>query len=91
MLHKIKKQILQGSQNGQGSLQKSLLQKSAYGFILLMGCAVLFACTAGKQQEVISQKLYPAVLRFHVLADSNEEEAQELKLLVRDEIGRAHV
>ena len=84
MLHKIKKQILQGSQNGQGSLQKSLLQKSAYGFILLMGCAVLFACTAGKQQEVISQKLYPAVLRFHVLADSNEEEAQELKLLVRD-------
>lgn len=35
----------------------------------------------------LQQQLAEKVLRFHVLANSNEEEDQALKLMVRDEIG----
>lgn len=39
------------------------------------------------RQVLIQQQLAEKVLRFHVLANSNSEEDQALKLLVRDAIG----
>ena len=85
MLHTIQEYILLWKKRWQQEHTRNVwFQKSAYGIILLVGCALLFAGTAKRQQEVISQKLYPAVVRFHVLADSDEKEAQALKLIVRD-------
>lgn len=59
-------------------------QKGLYGSILMIGCGLLLLAGAGRQQTEINGKLQQAVLRFHVLADSDEPAAQEVKLLVRD-------
>lgn len=59
-------------------------QKRIYGCMLLAGCALLWLSSASRQQIKISEKLQHSVLRFHVLADSDEPAAQALKLVVRD-------
>ncbi len=58
-------------------MKKTLL----YMFTLLL-CALLMAALPVSGEE----KIYTSVVRLHVLANSDEEADQALKLLVRDEI-----
>ena len=59
-------------------------QKCFYGGILMIGCGLLLISSARHTQMEIQEKLESTVLRFHVLADSNEPVDQRLKREVRD-------
>ncbi|MBQ7935452.1 MAG: stage II sporulation protein R [Clostridia bacterium] len=48
---------------------------------LVLGCAFIYLFLTGESE---ASKVREQVVRFHVVADSNEEEAQTLKLKVRD-------
>lgn len=52
--------------------------------LAFLGCMVFLAFTADRQASAVSD----SVLRFHVVANSDDARDQELKLLVRDEIAR---
>lgn len=60
------------------------IHKALYGLGLISAYLLFFLAAAGKQEQVIQEKLRPEVLRFHVLAESDGARDQELKLLVRD-------
>lgn len=60
------------------------IHKALYGLGLIGAYLLFFLAAAGKQEQVIQEKLRPEVLRFHVLAESDGARDQELKLLVRD-------
>lgn len=53
--------------------------------VLILFVSVLYCAAAESQQQLLAGKL----IRLHVVADSNEPEAQELKLKIRDEVLRA--
>ncbi len=46
-----------------------------------------FTNVGSEQQDPLQQSIASKILRFHVLADSDSESDQELKLMVRDAIG----
>lgn len=53
-------------------------------FSLLVACILVFAW--GSSSEAISRDLSEGILRLHILANSNTEEDQNLKLKVRDRL-----
>lgn len=55
----------------------------AAGLLLLIGACVYAGCEKREMQQEIADK----ILRFHVLANSDSEEDQTLKLQVRDAVG----
>ncbi len=57
--------------------------------LLFFAAAVVFAIGVGRITTMCHMQMQVAdkVLRFHVLANSNSEEDQELKLAVRDQVG----
>lgn len=55
--------------------------------ILLIMVSVVTYKVQYEKQVLLQQQLAEKVLRFHVLANSNSEKDQSLKLLVRDAIG----
>lgn len=57
-----------------------LLSSVVSGFAITFVCAYILAFTANAAQAGIGEK----VLRFHILANSNTEEDQALKLALRD-------
>lgn len=66
---------------------KDLLSKVGYGrlaLFLALCLAITFLCDLFAFKG--AQKVYDSVIRLHVLAASNSEEDQELKLLVRDSL-----
>lgn len=60
------------------------INKSVYGIVLLGAFLLLFMAGGVRQERRIAEKLRPEVLRFHVLAESDREADQQLKLMVRD-------
>lgn len=67
-------------------------RRFVFSYIFLTGmfvCLILFGVSAlhtEQQASAAARELSQAVLRFHVRADADTEEAQALKLQVRDEI-----
>lgn len=59
-------------------------KKDGWCIGILVVCFCFGVGLLANQQRLISEKLRPTVLRFHVLADSDEVQAQYLKLQVRD-------
>lgn len=57
---------------------------------ILLAAAIVLVCAVGaakaRQQELV-KNLSDKIIRFHVLANSDSEEDQELKLKVRDAVG----
>lgn len=56
----------------------------------MLGCALAFACFVGAEKyrrQELAEHLSDKIIRFHVLANSDSPEDQELKLLVRDAVG----
>lgn len=53
--------------------------------VLILFVSVLYCASAESQQQHLAEKL----IRLHVVAASDEPEAQELKLKIRDEVLRA--
>ena len=52
---------------------------------LLLFTALLLSLTLRQQyDEALADRLAPDILRFHILADTNSREDQQLKLEVRD-------
>ena len=66
--------------------KQEIRSKSMYGMVLLSFLMLLLFAYEGKKQERIGEKLEPMVLRFHILAESDEEQDQRLKLQVRDRL-----
>ena len=50
-------------------------------FIALLGLECL---EAGEIRQTSERNFYPGIIRFHVIANSNSEEDQKLKLKVKD-------
>lgn len=55
--------------------------------IMLAFIVICFIGSRQYQQKMLAESLSHKILRFHVLANSNSKEDQELKLKVRDAIG----
>lgn len=51
-------------------------------FVLTLFVFVLYCASVESEQQSLAEKL----IRFHVVAESNEPEAQELKLKIKDEV-----
>ncbi len=62
------------------------MKKTLFYMFTLLLCALLMAALPVSGEE----KIYTSVVRLHVLANSDEEADQALKLLVRDEILREY-
>jgi len=58
--------------------------RRVYGLLTVAACLILSFFYEEVRQERIGEKLRPAVLRFHVLAESDAAQDQVLKLQVRD-------
>ena len=60
--------------------------------IIIINTLVLFACTKGykyedsENKELVYKDLADKIIRFHVIANSDTEEDQKLKLEVRDAV-----
>lgn len=66
-----------------GNLKKLiLLSSAALSFFLLVSVPMALDC-ARKAEEALSGELAPQILRFHVLANSNSDADQNLKLEVK--------
>ena len=66
-----------------------MLKNKNYFWILALAlgfftCMLIFAFSAGQQAEAISDN----VLRFHIVANSDSEQDQKLKMKVRDGIAK---
>lgn len=69
---------------GNGSKWKNLLKRAG----ICMAFAVIAAMSIQKYgQAKLAEELSQKVLRFHVIANSDSEKDQELKLQVRDAVG----
>lgn len=74
--------------------QNSFLRRMRRSFYLAFGCLLLtglfLLLLAGgadrTRQEALAERIAPAVLRFHVMANSDRKEDQEIKLEVRSRI-----
>ena len=66
-----------------GEMRWKILEWAALIFVLVLLGAAIYIWQEGHMTEALSDK----VLRFHVLANSDSEEDQELKLAVRDAVG----
>lgn len=62
-----------------------IMKKYMLGTILAAACCVLLTGTI--RTELVQQGISEKILRFHVLANSDTQEDQELKLKVRDAVG----
>lgn len=67
----------------QHTVKKTIFYMAAAGFILLL----LFTGIQYRNRDRIQRQLSDKVLRFHVMANSDTKEDQELKLKVRDAVG----
>lgn len=69
-------------------MRRNILKKAGNG--ILLAAAIAAVCFAGavklRQQELV-KNLSDKIIRFHVLANSDSKEDQELKLKVRDAVG----
>lgn len=55
--------------------------------ILILSVTFLWVCLAGARKQIETEETIASqIIRFHVLANSNSEEDQALKLAVRDEV-----
>lgn len=55
-------------------------------FICMFIAAIAFLCIGSKNDETTSERLADKILRLHVIANSDSEEDQNLKLLVKEEL-----
>lgn len=69
-------------------MRQRFIRKTGSGILLAVTLAAVCLVGAGKlrQQEFVKH-LSDKIIRFHVLANSDSREDQELKLLVRDAVG----
>lgn len=64
------------------------IQTLAKNLAICMAVVVIGAMAVGKyRQEQLAEALSDKIIRFHVLANSDSQEDQELKLQVRDAVG----
>lgn len=56
--------------------------------MVLTGSLVFHVCVAAAHRKLLQQGIAEEVIRFHVLANSDEREDQEVKLYVRDAVLR---
>lgn len=61
--------------------------KKMYRFGIILAAAFTFACALKYRQHQLQEDVAGQILRFHVIANSDTKEDQELKLKVRDKIG----
>lgn len=54
-----------------------------FGTACFLTAALLFSASLRSRDEQLAAEIAPGILRFHILADSNRKEDQELKLKVR--------
>ncbi len=62
-----------------------MMKKYVIGILAAVFCCTILLNTI--QAQVLQQSISDKILRFHVLANSDSSEDQELKLKVRDEVG----
>ena len=62
------------------------MKKLKIAFILIVLISIFIFVNAYNYVEVISDNLYNSVFRLHVIANSDSEEDQELKYIVRDNL-----
>ena len=61
--------------------------KLSLSFLCFLICFLLSMSGIRARDEALAADIAPKILRFHVIANSDSKEDQELKLKVRDEIG----
>ena len=54
-----------------------------FGAACFLTAALLFSASLRSRDEQLAAEIAPGILRFHILADNNRKEDQELKLKVR--------
>lgn len=68
-------------------IQHVYIERAKKYFVLSLGCFLVMGLLMGghcrEVQEALARRIAPAVLRFHVLAESNGRKDQEVKLEVR--------
>ena len=62
------------------------MKRFKIAFILIVLISIFIFINAYNYVEAISDNLYNSVFRLHVIANSNSEEDQELKYIVRDNL-----
>ena len=62
---------------------KKLYRQCAAAMVLLMAFLLIMS-GARRKEEALAARIAPEVLRFHVLANSDSQKDQELKLLLKD-------
>lgn len=82
MLHNIKKQL----GNGLAEARDFLHRWGAALGVVLAAAFLMHTAVAEAHRTLLQQGIAEEVLRFHVLANSDSEEDQRVKYLVRDEV-----